>query len=133
MLAPARKVGSVWRSCAGCSRACISLQTLSGDRKSYWRRCWCKNDNTSDTKQRLQRTLSRLRCALQFAHARNVSCSGSNLRASTGPRRRHRFVFCAAHFYFHHHVLRDDSTAEKTAGTTTEINLKLKDRRPSGH
>ena len=39
MLAPARKGASVSRSCAECSHTCIFPRTMSGDRKSYWRRC----------------------------------------------------------------------------------------------
>src|SRR4030095_6255901 len=52
----------------------------------------------------------------------DVSCSGAKRGSSTDAGRRHWFIFCAADFHFHHHVLRDDTTAEEAAGTTAEVN-----------
>ena|SRR5215468_4748439 len=59
-------------------------------------------------------------------------------KAQTGspaplPRGRHRLVFRATDFHFHHHVFCDDSATKKATGTATEIDWQSEERRAGDH
>src|SRR5262249_60297588 len=59
-------------------------------------------------------------------------------KAQTGspapvPRGRHRLVFRATDFHFHHHVFCDDLATKKATGTATEIDWQSEERRARDH